>query len=327
LRAVFGLDVSGRYNLHAVNSSTQYDHSGGIVGSTSDVAIDDAERDDVGIFAALNRDWDKWQLAGGLRFDAIRTANQGGYFGEISTSNGDFSGFLALTRQLGAGVEATLQFARGFRDPLLSDRYYRGITGRGFITGNPALEPETSRQADLAVRWRRDGLAVAGYAYAYRIDDLIERYREDGDFYFRNRGAGEITGLEVEASWIAANTLEIQLGAHWIRGEVVDDRTAIDDVPPPGVTATFRGTPGDRWWWMAQGAAFAADDRPGPSEQHVPAYAVVDAGAGFRVTPALEISILGRNLFDRAYLGSADEDAVLAPGRSVQLNLRGTFGR
>jgi outer membrane receptor protein involved in Fe transport len=78
---------------------------------------------------------------------------------------------------------------------------------------------------------------------------------------------------------------------------------------------------------MARGAAFAADDRPGPTEQHVPAYAVVDAGAGWRLSPALEISVLGRNLLDRAYLGSADEDAVLAPGRSIQLNLRGTFGR
>ena len=107
--------------------------------------------------------------------------------------------------ELGAGLEMTLQVARGFRDPLLSDRYYRGITGRGFITGNPELEPETSRQLDLAVRWRRDRLAVAGYVYGYRIQNLIERYRVDGDFFFRNRGAGEIAGLELEAASTGEN--------------------------------------------------------------------------------------------------------------------------
>ena len=326
VRMVLGLDVSGRYDLRAVNRTTIYDSSGDETDSISELAIDNARRDDFGLFAAMNRDWTHWQLAAGLRVDAVRTVNRGGYFGDISTSNTDLSGFLALTRDLGAGVEATLQIARGFRDPLLSDRYYRGITGRGFITGNPDLEPETSRQIDFAVRWRRDRLAVAGYAYGYRIDNLIERYREDGDFFFRNRGAGEIIGAEIEASWIVSQKMELQLGAHWIRGEVVDDGTPSDDVPPPGVTAVFRGTPAQRWWWMVRGAAFAANDRPGPTELERPGYAVLDAGFGWRLSRALELGIVGRNLFNRSYVASADEDAVFAPGRSVQLSIRGRFG-
>ena len=326
IRMVLGLDLSGRFDLHAVNRSTSFDATGGEIESVSDVAIDEANRNDFGLFAAMNRDWDRWQLAAGIRFDAIRTNNRGGYFGDISTANTNITGFLALTRDLGAGVDATLQIARGFRDPLLSDRYYRGITGRGFITGNPDLDPETSRQIDFAIRWRRDRLAVAGYAYGYRIDDLIERYRVDGDYFFRNRGAGEITGLEIEASWIANRKVEFQLGAHWIEGEVVDDRTATDDVPPPGFTAVVRGTPTERIWWMVRGAVYAEDDRPGPSEQARPGYSVLDAGFGWRLSRALEFGIVGRNLLDRSYFSSADEDAVLAPGRSVQLSIRGRFG-
>jgi len=326
VRLVLGLDVSGRYNLRAVNRTTIYDSSGDEADSMSELAIDNARRDDFGLFAAMNRDWTRWQLAAGLRVDSIRTVNRGGYFGDISTSNSDLSGFLALTRNLGAGVEATLQIARGFRDPLLSDRYYRGITGRGFITGNPDLEPETSRQIDIAVRWRRDRLAVAGYAYGYRIDNLIERYRVDGDFFFRNRGAGEITGLEIEASWIVSQKLEFQLGAHWIRGEVVDDKTPSDDVPPPGITAVFRGTPTNKWWWMVRGAVFTTNDRPGPNELERPGYAVLDAGFGWKLSRTLELGLVGRNLLNRSYIASADEDAVLAPGRSVQLSIRGRFG-
>ena len=74
---------------------------------------------------------------------------------------------------------------------------------------------------------------------------------------------------------------------------------------------------------MARGAAYARDDRPGPTEQEVPGYAVLDAGAGFSINGWLEISLLGRNLLDRSYLASSDVDAVLAPGRSLQLVLRG----
>jgi len=326
VRMVLGLDVSGRYDLHAINKTTIFDITGSGAESFSQVAIDNARRDDIGLFVAMNRDWSLWRLAAGLRVDAIRTVNRGGYFGDISTSNTDMSGFLALTRDLGAGVDATFQIARGFRDPLLSDRYYRGITGRGFITGNPDLEAETSRQIDFAIRWRRERLAFAGYAYGYRIDNLIERYRVDGDFYFRNRGAGEITGLEIEANWIISPKMELHVGAHWIQGEIVDDGSPTDDVPPPGVSAVFRGAPTDKWWWMVRAAAFANDDRPGPTEEARPGYAVLDAGFGWRLSRVLELGLVGRNLFNRSYLGSADEDAVLAPGRSVQLSIRGSLG-
>ena len=74
---------------------------------------------------------------------------------------------------------------------------------------------------------------------------------------------------------------------------------------------------------MVRGAAYASDDRPGPTEQPVPGYGVVDAGAGFTVLDWLEISVLGRNLLAHTYLASSDEAAVLAPGRSIQLVLRG----
>ena len=51
----------------------------------------------------------------------------------------------------------------------------------------------------------------------------------------------------------------------------------------------------------------------------------MDAGVGWRVNGALEVQLLGRNLFDHAYLGSADENAVLAPGRSWQVSVRGVL--
>ena len=72
-----------------------------------------------------------------------------------------------------------------------------------------------------------------------------------------------------------------------------------------------------------RGAAYARDDRPGPTEREIPGYGILDAGAGYALKRWLELSVLARNLFDRSYLASADEDAVLAPGRSFQIVLRG----
>jgi outer membrane receptor protein involved in Fe transport len=74
---------------------------------------------------------------------------------------------------------------------------------------------------------------------------------------------------------------------------------------------------------MMRGAAYARHDDPGPSEQVVPGYAVLDGAIGWAFSEKLQLQLLGRNLLDKAYLGSADEDSVLAPGRSLTLTLRG----
>ncbi len=322
-RTVVGADASGRYNLHAVNRATVFDNDDDAVETVLETSIENANGTDLGLFATIGRPFGGWSVDFGLRGDGVWSKNSGGFFGDHSTFNSAVSGFAALSYKFGSDLELTGQVAQGFRDPLLSDRYYRGETGRGFITGNPDLDPETSVQFDLALRYNPDAAAVGVYVYRYRIIDLIERFRVGDDFFFRNRGEAEITGIEVETSFALGRALDLQLGAQALRGEVADDGSPTDGVPAPGVFAVLRGNPSQRWWWMVRGAAFARDDRPGPTEQVVPGHGVIDAGAGFTVADWLEISLLGRNLFDRSYLASSDEDAVLATGRSLQLVLRG----
>ena len=322
-RLLVGIDLSGRFGLHATNEAFAFTTDGAAAGSTVEVSIDDARRDDWGAFATFQQPLGRVQAAAGIRGDLVETRNDGGYFGARSTSDLAPSGFAAVTVPLAANLEATLQAARGFRAPLLSDLYYRGISGRGFITGNPDLEAETSRQLDLAVRWRRADLAIAGYAYLYRIADLIERYRIGADYYFRNRGEAEIAGAELEATVPLARDISLTLGAQWLRGEVLDDGSPLDDVPPAGVVATLRGAPAGRWWWLVRGAAYARDERPGPTETEVAGYAVLDAGAGLTVAPWLDLGVIARNITDAAYYQTADPNGVPAPGRSLQLTLRG----
>jgi iron complex outermembrane receptor protein len=319
-RLVVGVDANGRYDLEALDQ----DILRGPSGETTDtfVAIDSARRDDLGLFLGLGRELGRWRFQGGVRGDRITTSNDGGYFGDRSTSNSDVSGFAAAGYRLTSELEVTGQVARGFRDPLLSDRYYRGPTGRGFVTGNPDLVPETSLQWDVALRWSRGGTRVEGFAYHYRIRDLIERYREDDDFFFRNRGEAELNGVEIEGAVDLGNGLEVRMGAWWLSGEVRDDGTPLDDVPSPGAAVTLAGAPSSRWWWSVRGAGYLRDDRPGPTEREVPGYVVLDAAVGVRLSDVVTAELSGRNLLDRSYPGSADADAATAPGRGVVLSIR-----
>jgi hemoglobin/transferrin/lactoferrin receptor protein len=313
-----GLDLNGRANLEALEIRLRYDEGGALASSTEIVSIEDARRVDGGLYASLEAPVGKaLSLSFGLRGDVVGTRNRGGSFGDQHTDDASLSGFGALTLGPFRGFSATAQVARGFRDPTLSDRYYRGPTGRGFITGNPGLQPETSLQADLALRYASGPVRAIAYAYEYRIEDLIERYQAAPDvFFFRNRGEARVRGIEAEVQLRLPSGFSLELAAHALRGEAIDDGTGLDGIPPPTLTVRLRRDFGRRGWAWVRGAGYGDLDRPGPTEEDRPGHAVLDAAAGVRAGPA-ELSLLGRNLLDELYLVSPDSRAVPAAGRTV----------
>ena len=309
-----GLDLNGRANLEALEIRVRYDEAGQIASRTEIVSIEDARRVDAGLYASVDVPVGRaLSLSGGLRGDFVVTRNQGGYFGDQDTDNAALSGFGAASVGPLRGFSATVQVARGFRDPTLSDRYYRGPTGRGFITGNPGLDPETSLQLDLVLRYSSGPLRVVACAYEYRIEDLVERYQTEADFFFfRNRGEARIRGIEGEVQLRLPSRFSVELTAHSLLGEALDDGTGLDGIPPGTLTLRVRRDFGRAWAWV-RGAAYGDLDPPGPTEEKRTAFALLDAAAGVRLGPA-ELSVLGRNLLDEAYLVSPDSRAVLAPG-------------
>jgi outer membrane receptor protein involved in Fe transport len=298
------------------------------VSSTASTAIESADRIDTGAFLTgeLPLGTAAW-LSGGLRADTISASNDGGYFGDRSDRDSAVSGHAAISFRPGDTLLATLQVARGFRAPTLSDRYYRGPTGRGFVTGNPLLEPETSLQFDGSARWQRSGASVALFAYLYRIDDLIERYRAGSDFYFRNRGKAELRGIELEAEGPIGARLSARVSAAWSRGETRDaNEDPLDDVAPPNARAELRWRSGAT---SLSGALswYDDDNRPGPSEVVRDGWTTVDMTFTRGLSSILELRLVASNLTGETYYASADSIAALAPGRSFGITLAGRLAR
>lgn len=320
-RLMAGLDVSGRFDLDALDIYEDYDLSGALTGTRTTVSVEDAHKRDAGVFAQLDAGLaPRLTVAGGGRFDYVTTDNAGGFFGDRSTSHAAFSGFLSATAGPVAGLTFTGQVARGFRDPVLSDRYYRGPTGRGFITGNPALEPETSLQFDAAARYTAGRMRLGVNAYRYDIAQLIERYEVEGDnFLFRNRGEAVIRGIELEAQGQLPAAVTLEVTAQIMRGETPEDGRSMEGITPARVTLLARRQFGARGFAQARLAWYADDEEPGPGERPVSGHTVVDAAAGVRVSRRVELRIQARNLFDAAYFATEATRAVLAPGRSVSL--------
>lgn len=328
--AEFGIDINGRTGLAADDFQAVYDTGGALVSSTLTPAIVDADRLDAGLFAS--GEWplgERLSVAVGLRGDQVTTDNLGGASGDRSTREAAWSGYTSLTAGGASGWSGTVQAARGFRDPTLSDRYYVGTTGRGFVTGNPDLDPETSLQFDLAARYGGERVRLALYAYQYRIEDLIERYEGPDDmdpltppqFFFRNRGTALLRGLEFEVRTTLPRGLAIEFVAQAARGEAIDDDAPLADVPPEGAILTLRQTVGAKGDVMFRAAGYLEDDDAGPTEKPTPGYAVLDFGGGWRFSGRAEVRVILRNLLDHTYPGSPDTQAATAPGRSASLTL------
>ena len=320
-RVEFGIDINGRFGLNAVDDRIQFDLAGAISSAAPNVSIDAARRVDNGVYASIETAVSPLLvLSGGVRGDYVTTSNQGGYFGPRSTGNGAGSGYASATIGSFGGFSLTGQLARGFRDPVLSDRYYRGPTGRGFITGNPDLNPETSVQLDFGVRYVSSRFRFATFYYHYRIDDLIERYQTTTDsFFFRNRGTARVRGYEIEAQATLPGGIGLDVAAQVAEGRSLDDGAYLDDVSPVNVMATLRRQFGARGFGQVRAAYFGDDDHFGPTEMAVPGYTLVDAAAGYQVAKPLELRIQARNLLNETHFASPDVRAVLAPGRSASL--------
>ena len=323
-RVELGVDVNGRYGLHAVDDLITYNLAGDIISTRPNVSVDSARRTDSGVYASIDGALTPILSVGaGIRGDYVTTKNSGGYFGDRSTGNGAGSGYASVTVGSNAGVSATAQIARGFRDPVLSDRYYRGPTGRGFITGNPDLEPETSNQFDLAVRYTAPAFRLGAFYYHYNIDDLIERYAEPAlgpdNFLFRNRGRARVRGFEVEGQVSFPAGFSLDLAAQVAEGRALDDNAYLDDISPTNFAATLRKQFNDRAFGQLRTAYYSDDDNFGPTERAVPGYTMVDAAAGYRLFRQLELRVNARNLLNEEYYASQDVRTVLAPGRSAAL--------
>lgn len=322
-----GTDVQGRYGLEALDTTIAYSLAGAVTSTAVTTSIDSANRTAVGLFAETDAQVTRrLRVSGGVRVDAVRNANAGGFFGDRSVSNAALAGLVAVTVAATNDLTLTGQVARGFRDPILSDRFYRGPVGRGFIEGNPDLQPETSLQLDLAARYAAGRVRLAAAGYHYRITDLIERYASTPtQFLFRNRGRAELQGMEFDAQAALPRGFAVEASAETSRGRDAGDGTPLDDVAPAAFSVTIRHALGSRVASYLRARTVASHDAAGPSEVPTRSSTLADAGVSWHMTRQFELRGILRNLLNEAYQSSAGPRWVWSPGRHGSVTIVVTF--
>ena len=317
VRLTVGAGVTDRHDLHAHDIALIFNAAGALTSTVDVASIALARKRSAGAFAQIDAPLaSRLTMTAGARFDRVRSVNSGGFFGDRAVSHRAFSGSVSLAYRPWTPLTVAGQVSRGFRDPTLSDRFFRGPVGRGFIIGNPDLGPERSRQFDVTVQYGATRWRLGAAYYRYDISDLIERYQSGADpFLFRNRGLAEIRGVELEGSLDVSRGLTVELSGQVGRGRAADNGAALDDVGPARAILQVRQEFGTSVFVTARVAAIDRDSAPGPSEVETPGYVDAGATAQWRVTRWLDLRAASANLLNQRYYSSPSSRGVLAPGR------------
>lgn len=225
------------------------------------------------------------------------------------TDHSDFGGESTWNAEYGYRITPRWRVAAGigtaYRAPDASDRYGFG--------GNPDLDPETAREAQVVLRYTPDPASrISVELYRKDIDDLIEF--DLADFRLRNIDSAEIRGLQV--SWDRRwEDWEMRVSAvrQQARDGATDERLLRRAEKSVSLTASReigRHTVGL--------SLVANGDRAGVGGETMGGYLLTNLNARFRLGESWRLTGRIENLLDRDYETAAGFNMA---GRSGYLEL------
>ncbi len=334
LRLEGGLDYFGRAGAHAYNKYTSYDELGAVTGVQEEFPYLSASRGDFGAF--LSADFsgvERLDILGGVRYDLLRMKAQPPGEGGIQatvlrppllTKDSQPTGFVAVSFKVARELTAFVNVSRAYRQASINERFYTGISGRGFIIGQPGLMPESSFNLDGGLKLPGKRYFLGLYAFRYLIDDMIERFRLDPTTYtYGNIERGLLRGLEFEAEAFVLPGWKVFGNFALIRGRSLATGDPLNDIPP------FRVFTGTKYWrgrFSAEiNATFSAAKKdPGPAEIAVGSSKLVNIKAGY-LWRGLDLFVSLTNVLNTTYIARADPDAMFEPGRNLRAGFAYAF--
>jgi outer membrane receptor protein involved in Fe transport len=321
-----GLDYFGRAGADAFNRYTSFDEFGAVTEVVDEYPHLDGSRGDLGFF--LSADYAglrRLDILGGVRYDLLRMkALPLDATEPVVTEDDQATGFVGVSYKLAGNLTAFVNLARAYRLASINEKYYTGISGRGFIIGNPDLLPERSLNFDAGLRFAGKRHFFGLYAFSYQIDDMIERYRPEPTTYtYGNIEKGRLQGLEFEVEAFLVPGWKIFGNLAAIRGRSLASDVPLNDVPP------VRFYTGTRYWkgrFSAEvNATFClAKDNPGPAEIAVASSELINLRVTYLWQGLNFYATLG-NIFNATYFSRADAEAMIEPQRNLRVGVSYAF--
>ena len=253
--------------------------------SAASAGVFDAEQDSSAAFALWQRRFGAHDVQLAARYDDYST------FGGHGTWNAAYGWPLA------PDARAWISYGTAFRAPSLNDLFHPG-TG-GFFAGNPDLEPERSRTAEVGIRQSLPAGHIAVSLFITRFDNLIAF--QGVNFQAINVERASARGVELEharrvGAWYFAHALTL-----------LRARNETADQPLLRRADVKLSTLAERRFGRSAAALelVAASDRPDidamGARVNVAGYGIVNLIARHRLRRGLALQARLENLFDKEY--------------------------
>lgn len=300
------------------------------VGVTGRLRRDETIRVD-GLDPYAQLDWrlsPRWSVLAGVRHARVRMRVRDRY---VVPGNPDDSGRIAFsgtTPVAGAMFRASealhlyASYGTGFETPTIAEAAYRRDGSAGLALD---LQPTTSRNGELGVKWRRGGLQAQLAAFGIRSrDELSVASASGGRTAYRNVGRSRRDGLELGVDWALAtdwsaalslSTIDARFDSAFLgcsaRCSTPDTPTAagarIPGIPARQASLALRWRPAQGWNAaidLQHAGEVVVNDA---GTERAPGYTLFGAEAGYRWetdVSALRAFLRVDNIGDRAYVGS-----------------------
>lgn len=343
----FALDSSSELTLGVDASNRNWDGAYEGKGTQSLVtgvkSINDVDTENRALFAELEKRYAALNLRLGARYDdtSITPADTVAQQANDYTS---VSGFLFATYQAGESTKYFGGIGNSSRVPDARELYFRGAMvqpGPMLMTpevGTPTLEQTSNTELDLGVEKRYQNASVKAKLFHSWLKDYIYYNADKTMHAFENIDA-TIYGLSLSGDWFATDTLWMDFGLAWQRGQKdqalagQSDKDLAEITPlkvnlglnydyAPRSSARVELIAADKW------SDFDGDN----GEQELDAYSVVNLKVTHALNRNIELTGGVDNLFDKSYaVSNTYRDLTLLsaggvvmlmnePGRYLYLN-------
>ena len=310
----WGFDVFGRTAVDSTETLTVTDPMNPSV--TVSQPLDAGREEEWGGFAVARWTGGGAEWEGGMRMSLQHQGNRG----DGSLDRSALNGFVGVVKPIGTRWEIRGAASSGERFPSLGELFFTGVTGRGTVFGNAALESERALNTELGFAYKGSRLILRSAVFRNDIDNYIERIVFAPDMLtFINRTSGKIDGLELSAIVRSGANWLVSFGGHVLEGRA-NDGTPLADVPPHEVWSEARWRRG-KFQVNARLAHRSTKDDPGSGENAIPSVDLLSFSGRYQATQEWAFYAGVRNALDELYFRSADDKAPPALGRVFSAGL------